>query len=219
MSDYGGPERRQTPERRQLPRKTTDRRKARERMEVFAYYGHVLAYADFEYNTTRLNERAIEIPIVRHWLQREGSILEVGNVLGHYPDAPESAVVDRWEQAPGVLNIDVFDVTGSWDQVFAISTVEHVRWDENPREAGGSVAAIEHLRSVLAPGGRLIVTIPTGWNDPLDEWLAAGATGADRACTLVRDGAHWRQTSEIQILPYGGEAEWAESLWVGEWSA
>jgi hypothetical protein len=63
------------------------------------------------------------------------------------------------------------------------------------------------------------VTIPTGCNPPLDEWLAAGKTGADRACTLVGDGSHWRQTSEIQILPYGGEAGWAESLWVGEWSA
>jgi len=195
-----------------------DRRKA-DRMEVFTYWGKVLAYADFEYNTTRLNERAVEIPIVRSWLQRNGSILEVGNVLAHYPDAPQRAVVDRWEQGPGVVNMDVFEIAGSWDQIFSISTLEHVRWDEEPREAGGSVAAIEHLRSVLAPGGRLLVTVPTGCNPPLDEWLAADDTGADRACTLVRDGAHWRQTSEIQILPYGQEAGWAEALWVGEWSA
>lgn len=189
------------------------------RMEVFTYWGHVLAYADFEYNTTRLNERAVEIPIVRSWLQREGSILEVGNVLAHYPEAPQRAVVDRWEEGGGVENIDVFDVAGAWDQIFSISTLEHVRWDEKPREPGGSVAAIRHLRSVLAPGGRLLVTVPTGCNPPLDEWLAAGETGVDRACTLVRDGAHWRQTSEVQILPYGQAAGWAESVWVGEWSA
>jgi SAM-dependent methyltransferase len=188
-------------------------------MEVFTYWGRVLEYADFEYNTTRLNERAVEIPIVRQWLDRQGSILELGNVLAHYPEAPERAVVDRWEHSAGVWNLDVFEVTGSWDQIFSISTVEHVRWDEKPREPGGSVRAIEHLRSLLAPGGRLLVTVPTGCNPPLDEWLVSGETGTDRACTLVRDGVHWRQTSEVEIMAYGQEAGWAESVWIGEWIA
>jgi len=187
-------------------------------MEVFTYWGKILAYADFEYKSTRLNGRAVEIPIVRQWLQRYGNILEVGHVLGHYPEAPERTVVDRWEQASGVINKDVFDIGGSWDQILSISTVAHVRWDEQPREVGGSVAAIHHLRSLLAPGGRLIVTASTGTNGPLDEWLGSGMSGADRTCTLVRDGLHWRQSDAFEIQTEVEESGSSDSLWVAEWS-
>ena len=44
---------------------------------------------DHPYNTTILNERAVEIPVVMAWLYRGdplGDVLEVGNVLQHYGD-------------------------------------------------------------------------------------------------------------------------------------
>lgn len=184
---------------------------------MFTYHGKPLDLFCHMYNCTWLNERGAELAVVRNWLGR-GSMLEVGNVLSHYDIAPPHRIVDRYEHGPGVENVDVFDVTGSFDQIVAISTLEHVRWDEDPREDGGSQAALEHLRSLLAPGGRMLVTIPTGHNPPLDEWLLAG-TGADRACTLVRDMTSWRQTDEVEIRPYGLTQHWAEAVWIGEFTA
>ena len=90
------------------------------------------------------------------WLYRGdplGDVLEVGNVLQHYGDVldvPTRRIVDRYETGPHVENLDVFDITGRYDTIITISTVEHVGWDPpEPRTPGRSVEAIEHLASLL----------------------------------------------------------------------
>lgn len=181
------------------------------------WWGNRLELADFAYNTTLLNERAVELPVVWSWLQPGLRTLELGNVLAHYPDAPERMVVDRYEEAGNVLNTDVFDISDTFEQIVAISTVEHVRWDEPDRDPDGARAAVEHLVSLLEPGGRMLVTVPTGHHPELDRWLMTGA-GTTRACTLVRTGSgRWVQTVEPVVLPYGTVTHWAESVWIGEW--
>lgn len=180
----------------------------------FTYWGEQLEVYRHLYNCTWLNERGCELAVWRHW-HRDLPTLEVGNVLNHY-EPFDHQVVDRYERGDGVENVDVFDIAGRWDQIVAISTIEHVRWDEEPRLDGWSALAIDHLRRCLAPGGRMLVTIPTGHNPPLDEWLVAGETGATRACTLVRDMTSWRQTDEVEIRPYGVTQPWAEAVWIGE---
>jgi hypothetical protein len=186
---------------------------------TFEWWGREFPMADFAYNTTALNERAVELPIACWWLRNAaGRVLEVGNVLSHYYDSlPKRTVVDRYEGGDGVENIDVFEVTGEWNHIVSISTVEHVRWDEHPREPGGGQAAVEHLQSVLSPKGRMLLTVPLGWNQPLDDWLLDGDTGVDRACTLVRQNDRWVQTERPLWRPYGATQPWAESVWVGEW--
>lgn len=190
-------------------------------VETFDWWGDEFTYAEFDYNTTRLNERAVELPIARQFLAGQvGRLLEVGNVLSHYyPELPQRAIVDRYEEGPGVSNIDVFTIDRSWDRIVSISTLEHVRWDESPREAGRAADAVVHLRDLLAPGGRMLVTIPLGWNRPLDDWLLEGAGGVLRACTMVRGGYGWLQTEEPVWRPYGASQPWAESVWIGEWEA
>lgn len=188
---------------------------------TFEWWGREFAYADYAYNTTRLNERAVELPIARWWLRpATGRVLEVGNVLGHYfDDLPTRTIVDRYEVGAGVDNRDVFDVAGEWDSIVAISTLEHVRWDEQPRDPDGAVEALGHLRSLLAPGGRLLVTIPMGWHERLDRHLLDGLCGPVTACTLVRAGDGWVQSEAPVWRPYGVSQPWAESVWVGEWLA
>lgn len=96
-------------------------------------------------------------------------------------------VVDKYEQGEHIENIDVLDISGSHDLIVTISTLEHVGDDRGPKrgvtghgeEQGGSkaVAAIEHLRGCLAPGGSLLFTVPVGFNRALDEAVAAGIPG------------------------------------------
>lgn len=172
---------------------------------------------DHPYNTTILNERAVEIPVVLDWLPGKGRGLEVGNVLSHYFPIPHR-VVDLYEQADGVENLDLFDIEGSYDWIVSISTLEHVQWDQEPRDPAGAQRAVEHLYGLLGPGGRLMVTVPGGHHPHLDAFLAEGA-GADRSATLVRSGPGWVQSAEPQFLPYGYSTKWAESVWIGEWTA
>jgi len=192
------------------------------RVTTFTYHGATLRYYDHPYNTTRANERAVELPIAFRWLsRRKGDGLEFGNVLGHYRDGLDHRVVDLYERAPGVDNVDVFDVTDTYDWIVSVSTIEHVRWDldrRHRRDPFGGVLALRHLESLLNPGGRMLVTVPLGCNPKLDAVIMAGDTGAKRAATLVRDGDGWVQTDDIVWKPYGATTPWAESVWVGEWT-
>jgi hypothetical protein len=176
------------------------------------------------YNLTHLNERAVELAVVGAWADRWAHHrLEVGNVVGHYDGLAAQlprTVVDRYEQATGVINCDVFDIGGWWDEIIAISTMEHVRWDEDPREPGGSQRAIEHLRGLLAPGGRMLVTVPTGHNPPLDDWLRDGlrhdpnVTLAIYGRTGVAPDDGWAETTLDDVRPYGATQAWAEAVWI-----
>ena len=184
----------------------------------FEWWGQRLAYHDHSYNTTRRNERAVELPVAEAWLRPELRTLEVGNVLSHYGIGPKRRVVDRYESGEGVENLDIFSIEGDYEQIVSLSTLEHVRWDEQPRENDGAIRALEHLLTLLDPGGRMLLSVPTGWNDPLDEALTTRDFGCTRACTIVRDGNGWRQTDEVEITPYGFPPGWAGAVWIGEWS-
>ena len=126
---------------------------------------------------TWTTERAVEVPVARRVLERHAGarVLEVGNVLSHYgPVAHE--VVDKYERADGVANVDVLDLPRrpEYDLVLTVSTLEHVGRDEHPREPARAVAALEHLRGMLRPGGTLFATVPVGYNPELDRALAEG---------------------------------------------
>jgi hypothetical protein len=174
---------------------------------TFRFCGIDYDYFDHPYNRTATNERAVEIPVVRRWLERDGTGLEVGNVLNHYPPAPARRVVDKFEPGPTVENLDVLAIEGKYDWAVSISTMEHVRWDDpQDRDPDGAAQAIEHL---LGLSQAALVTVPTGYHPPLDDWLA----GADPTwCgTLVRSGDGWEQTNRPKFLSYG------QGVWIGAW--
>lgn len=184
---------------------------------TFTYWGDELDYCDEPYNTSRLNERAVEIPIASAFIDRaEGEGLEVGNVLSHYRPVTWR-VVDRYE--PGVENLDVFDIEGSYDWIVAISTLEHVRWDEAIKNAEGAGQALRHLHQLLRPGGRMLITVPFGWHPFLDSEILDGEFTPARQCSMVRDGDGWVQTAGVEHRRYAASTIWAESVWIAEFAA
>ena len=128
-------------------------------------------------NATWVNERAIEIPIVWSYvLQFSGRrVLEVGNVLSHYFRTNHD-VVDKYEKKKHVINEDIieFSPRGGYDLIVSISTLEHVGWDETPRDADKIPVVVDRLRQLLNPGGTLVMTAPLGYNDYLDDHLRNG---------------------------------------------
>ena len=141
---------------------------------AFTFKGNRCRYFYHLYNTTWLNERAIEVPIVMEYLKKyDGKkILEAGNVLSHYLSFDHD-IVDKYEKAPGVINADVvsFSPQGKYDLIVSISTLEHVGWDEIPREPSKIILAVENLKGLLASGGEMIVTLPLGYNCDMDIFL------------------------------------------------
>lgn len=140
---------------------------------AFVLNGRTYPYFWHLYNRTIMSERCVEIPVVwDHVLAgQSGRVLEIGNVLSHYFPCRHD-VVDKYEVAPGVHNVDVVDwrPLSPYDLIVSISTLEHVGWDESPRDPRKILRALRHLQGTcLAEGGTLVMTFPFGYNPLLDE--------------------------------------------------
>ncbi len=179
----------------------------------FAFGGERHRYLYHRYKRTWLTERAVEVPVVQAIVDRRAAdpgarILEVGHVLGHYRPGQPHLVVDKYEPSPGVLNRDVLELEdlGDFELIVAVSTVEHVGYDERPRDPDGPARAIAALRERLAPGGLLVITVPVGYNPGFDAALRTGEIATTRTAALRRvgGGTRWREIDPAQVwdAPY-----------------
>jgi hypothetical protein len=196
--------------------------RVRRRSRFFVFRGERLPYAMHRYNNTYRNERAVELSIAAWFLagRRDARVLEVGNVLAHYGMTGHT-VVDKYETAPGVLNADIVEYVPEepFDLVVALSTLEHVGWDEEPRDPEKVFGAFEAVRRCVAPGGRLLVSIPIGYNPTVDEGLRTGAVTFDEEVWLIRTTRQndWRECSREEGLAgvYGHPFPAANTVWIG----
>jgi SAM-dependent methyltransferase len=172
----------------------------------FLFQGREYRYFCHRYQATWRNERAVEIPIVWDIIkQSEGkTILEIGNVLSHYFTISHD-VVDKYEKAKGVINQDVVDFhTGKkYDLVISISTLEHVGWDEEPRESTKALRALQHIKEALNPQGKIVVTFPIGYNSELDVLLKRGLL---------------EFTNQYYLKRVSRDNQWVEATWEDVWN-
>ncbi len=145
---------------------------------TFRFRGKDLRYCIHWYNTTFDNERAIEISLALHAMQLAagGRVLEIGNVLAHYIPQHHD-VLDKYERGGGVIHEDAASFTPAhpYDLIISLSTLEHVGFDEEPQEPLKIVQAVRNLRRCLAPGGKLLATIPVGYNPHITPLLREGS--------------------------------------------
>jgi SAM-dependent methyltransferase len=183
------------------------------RGRAFFLDGERYEYFLHAYNLTWSNERAVEVPVVWRLVQSlsGGRVLEVGNVLAHYYPVRHD-VVDKFERAPGVINADAadFDTPRRYDLIVSISTLEHVGFDEEPREPDKPLRALANLRRLLAPGGLLCATLPVGYNPHVDALLAEGALGRTRLLALrrVSDDNLWMEATWEGVKDCGYADRW-----------
>ena len=155
----------------------------------FTFEGRRYLYLYDEFNHAWATERTVEIPIALDLLRGvpPRRVLEVGNVLSHYV-AASHPVIDKFELGPNVINQDVVDYTPPepLDLILSVSTVEHIGWDEVPRDRGKISRTLRRFRSWLSPSGGAWITVPLGYNRWLDRMIATGDLGSDRAYFLRR---------------------------------
>lgn len=167
------------------------------------------------------NERTVEVSIA-HALpnNRAASVLEVGNVLSNYFSFPHD-VVDKYEMTPGVINEDIisYQPGKKYDFIVTLSTLEHVGWDETPREPEKILRAIAHLKKLLNDGGELVATMPLGYNAYVDQLLGTKQTGFDDNFYLKRINSanEWREVpwEEVKGAAYGSPFPCANAIFVG----
>jgi hypothetical protein len=123
-----------------------------------------------------------------------GRGLEVGNVLSHYGRVSHR-IVDKYERGRGVENRDVLAVEDrDLAYVVSISTLEHVGWDESERDEEKALRALNHLRTLLAPSGRLFVSILLGHHPALTKAVFDGEARAELEAFYRRRGHSLERT-------------------------
>jgi len=193
------------------------------RQNTFLFRGNKYYYFCSLPNSTWLNERSVEIPIVMEMVKKYHCrrILEIGNVLSNYLSF-EHDIVDKYEIKSGIINQDVteFKSTEKYDLIVSISTLEHVGWDETLRDDMKIPRAIENLKSLVRPeGGLIIVTLPIGYNLAMDRLLEERIIQFTEQYHLVRlsKGNEWKEVSwkVVQGAKYGSPFPAANGLVVG----
>lgn len=181
----------------------------------FIFQGKTYRYFYHLFNYTFLTERAVEIPIAQEAVlsYRKKKVLEVGNVLAHYFDLPHE-IVDKYEKGPGVSNEDIVDFNPGkkYDLIISVSTLEHIGWDEKPRQPQKILQAVKKMKSLLTKQGSIIVTLPLGQNPQLDRLLNQNRLGFTQKYYLKRISFSnsWQEvdkkavTNAIYSYPYAG---------------
>jgi hypothetical protein len=156
----------------------------------FELDGEQYHYLYRRYNRTWNNERSVELPIVWNAILRNpGRILEVGNVLSNYFLCKHD-VLDKYDGGRRVIKRDVVDYRprNRYDLIVSISTLEHVGFDppEEP-DAEKIIQALENLcTNCLARNGRILVTLPLGYNLNADRLIREGTSFFTRLYYLKR---------------------------------
>lgn len=189
----------------------------------FTFQGSIYNYFYHEYHLTWNCERAVEIPIIWEIVKKYNGkrILEVGNVLSHYFSINHD-ILDKYEKANGVINQDVVDFRPNkkYDLIVSISTLEHVGWDEKPQDDMKILKAIQNLKSILAQNGKIVVTLPLGYNNVMDNLIRNGDIQFTKMFCLKRisnDNNKWIEVSwkDVQYARYNYPFPRANGLIVG----
>lgn len=190
---------------------------------VFEFDGRRYRYYFHLYGTTWKNERAVEIPIVwnivKNAYKEKKRILEVGNVLSYRFNVSHD-ILDKYEKKEGIINEDVIDFRPSdqYDVIVSISTLEHVGWDEMPQDRTKVLRALKQLRSMLAPQGIMMITLPVGQNTAIDELVASKSIEFKRQYYMKRMGTlKWNQTTwdEVKNASYDFKTPSARGIIIG----
>lgn len=190
----------------------------------FVFEDKTLPLFYHRYNMTWANERAVEVPIAREFLERYAGrrVLEVGNVTPYYLDTAHT-VLDKYERGPGIINADItgYAPEERFDLILSISTFEHIGFDDEvDGDSGGKIKqAITICRGLLAEGGQLVLTLPLGYNPALDRIIADGQLGSEHATFLKRTGRlAWQAVDADAALAceYGRPFPYANAVMIAQ---
>jgi hypothetical protein len=94
-----------------------------------------------------------------------------------------------------------------------------VGWDEEPRDERKVLRAIENLRGLLAPEGKLVITVPVGYNPPLDRMIEQDRISFTERTYLKRNprSNQWHEVSDAEVRhpQYDRQANCAHELFIG----
>jgi len=136
------------------------------------YESEGVTYFNHAYNTTIMNERCMEIPLALDFIEQHGDYVEVGAVLPYYGYDADIVIDPFDEKGTDSRRLAECDLTGK--NVVCISTLEHIGKAEYGNQEINTHEAFEGLMQIINQADNYFITIPIGYNTPLDheiEWI------------------------------------------------
>ncbi|HII10260.1 MAG: hypothetical protein ABSE71_04990 [Candidatus Micrarchaeaceae archaeon] len=161
------------------------------------------------------DERTLEIPIAKAFIEenKPKNMLEVGNVLGiHFKAGVNHTVVDKYEKGEGIINEDIVDYKPDrkFDMVISLSTMEHVGFDEELKDASKTEKSMRNILSMLEPDGKLLITVPVGYNPAMDDYIRN--TRLDKRFMLKTSAFNdWVETTEEEAFRHRSDSKYRRS--------
>lgn len=156
-----------------------------------------------------VDERSVELPIAWNFIEPGRDLLEIGNVLNiHLDKGYTHIVVDKYEQGLGIVNQDIVDYNPKkkFDMIISLSTIEHIGFDEEIKDPKKVKAAMDKILSLLKPDGKLLITMPMGYNPAVDKYVK---TTKLRRSFMVKSSMFndWQQSTEeeARLRPYNSK--------------
>jgi hypothetical protein len=184
-----------------------------------------LPYFIHHYNATWRNERALEIAIAKALISEWAGlkVMELGNVMSYY-EKHDFCVVDKYEKSPGVIAQDflTFVSPNPFDAFIAISTFEHIGWDEAEKSKEKLQKCFNNIYKHVNNLENILVTCPLLYNSYLDELVADDALPFAQLEFFVRskDNPEWSKVDKLTALKdcyrYAKDFQGAQSLLIGK---
>jgi SAM-dependent methyltransferase len=134
-------------------------------------------------------------------------------------------VLDKFEKGEGIINEDItnFRPLKQYDLIFSVSTFEHIGFDDEAENSSAAKIreAIAACRSFLKPAGKLVLTVPLGYNPELDRMIHNSELAASREFYLRRaTRLDWVMTNQKEALtcPYKTRFPYASAILVAEFT-
>lgn len=170
------------------------------------------------------NERCVNIPVVwktiTEYRKKNKRVLELGNVISYALEVDHD-IIDKYEIMEGVINEDIvdFNPTHKYDLIVSVLCLQSVGWDEIPKDPPKILKAMDNMNKMLAPGGKMIISVGWGWNQYLEGLILDGTFKFDHMGFLRNDnGYKWKEVKsidEIKHLKYDEKAYTARGILIG----
>lgn len=128
----------------------------------------MFVYCRQQYNEAFKNERSVEIPLGRYFLQKFNDTLEVGAVLPYYGNDSHT-IIDLTDAHPKSQKFNALDYNYINRNVLSISTIEHMMKREYNN--GSDEDSINFLKKVVSSAKNYLITWGVSYNEFLDEYI------------------------------------------------
>jgi hypothetical protein len=141
---------------------------------MFKIYNTELEYFYHSYNSTKHNERCVEVSLAFDFLKRfkYESVIEIGAVVPYYCDNIIHTVYDIVDPYEKCIRTDLTKTNFSFDNlnVLSISTIEHIGNGDYGLEIDRN-AGIIFLKKIINESKNYLITFPWGYNKLFDNQI------------------------------------------------